>query len=74
MGPRNATRRPGAGVSAVTCLGKTVITKYSASVQVFNIDGERLPPRRSRLIPGAPRLAAPSWYRLAADRWVEVAR
>jgi hypothetical protein len=73
MGPRNATRRPGGGVSAVTCLGKTVTANYSANAQIFNADGKRLPPRRRRVF-GAPRLASPSWYRLAADWWLEAAR
>jgi hypothetical protein len=71
MGPRNATRRPGGGVSAASCFGNDSATDHSTTAQIFNTDGERLPLRR-RLVYGAPRLASPSWYRLAADRWVEV--
>jgi hypothetical protein len=62
--------------AAVTCsLAKASTTENSTQrCQVYDTDGHRLPPRRPRLIPGAPRRASPSWYRLAADRWVEVAR
>jgi hypothetical protein len=69
-------RSPAADRAAtVTCsLAKTSTTKHSTHPQIFNIDGERLANRRPRLICGAPRLASPSWYRLAADRWQEVAR
>jgi hypothetical protein len=70
MGPPNATRRPGTGVSAVMFSGETNSTEYSTTTadrQVYDIDGHRLPLRR-RLICGAPRLAQPGWYRLAANR------
>ena len=73
MVPRNATRRPGGGVSAVGCSGNDSAADTSTQRQLFNIDGERLPDRRRRIY-GAPRLAVPSWYRLAADRWAEVVR
>ena len=40
--------------------------------QVLDVDGHRLPPNRhALLIQGGPRLARPSWYRLASDRWLE---
>jgi hypothetical protein len=73
MRPGNATRRPGRGVSAVSCSGNDSTVENSAAAQIFNIDGDPLPPRRLRRLCGAPRLAQPSWYRLAADRWREVA-
>jgi len=44
-------------------------TSATRPAQLFDIDGHRLLLRRSS-IAGAPRLASPSWYRLAAaERW-----
>jgi len=62
---------PGA---AASCSGNDSAADTSRPAQIFNIDGERLPDRRPRRISGAPRLASPGWYRLAADRWQEVVR
>jgi hypothetical protein len=62
---------PGA---AASCSGNDSAADTSRPAQIFNIDGERLPDRRPRLICGAPRRARPSSYRLAADKWQEVAR
>jgi hypothetical protein len=71
MPPRNATRRPGGGVSAVSCSGNDSTAENSTAAQIFNTEGERL--LLGRRVYGAPRLAQPGWYRLAADRWQEVA-
>ena len=72
MGPRNATRRPGGGASAVISLDETIATKYSTRIaQVYDCDGHRLPARPRCRVYGAPRLARPSWVRWAADRWCE---
>jgi len=40
--------------------------------QILDSDGHRLPARRSAIV-GQPKLARPSWHRLAAERWREAA-
>ena len=67
------TRSRAADPAAAVMFSGENSTEYSTRAQIFNIDGERLPSRR-RLPYGAPRLAQPGWYRLAAARWLEVAR
>jgi hypothetical protein len=75
MRPPNAKRRPGGGGAAVL-IGNGNATKHSPPArpaQLLDELGHRLPVRRSPVV-GAPRLAQPSWHRLAANRWQEVVR
>jgi hypothetical protein len=44
-------------------------TTRPEKVQIVDDLGHRLPPRRLAPVPFGPRLATPSWHRLAADRW-----
>jgi hypothetical protein len=57
--------------AAVISLEEKITADTSTPTQLFNTEGERL--LRGRRLYGAPRLARPGWYRLAADRWQEVA-
>jgi hypothetical protein len=72
MGPRNARdargasqRQPALAITAPLILAQPLgsSTRMESSYRIA----------RPRLISGAPRLALSSWYRLATDRWVEVA-
>jgi hypothetical protein len=70
---QNASSRAADPAAAASALGQEIIADNSTAPQIFNVDGERLSARRCRVF-GAPRLASPSWYRLAADGWLEVPR
>ena len=66
---RGVWRDPGAAdISGVEIAAQN--TTRPAKVQIVDIDGHRLRPRHGERIEGRPRLATPSWHRLAVDRWL----
>jgi hypothetical protein len=73
MGGENADSRAGDPAAAANISGKenaAEITRRRHRRQIVDADGLRLPTRRSPIV-GQPRLATPSWYGLAVNRWRE---
>jgi len=70
--PENADAREAVPGAAAACTTKrTPHSSVPAAVpQLYDSAGIRLPSRRSPIV-GQPRLATPSWHRLAVERWAE---